>query len=1229
MVKRVFVEKRSLAPTDELKKELNLQLNESVASLRTFLRYDAEGISDADFPTVVQTVFSEPPADNVYYKELPNLDGYDVFAAEYMPGQYDVRSDSAAQCAQLITMGARPEIRCAQVYAVSGAKNIAKIKSYLMNPVDSRLAASEKPLSLKQKTSPPEPVKEILGFRALDKEGMAAFHKETGLAMSLNDILFVQEYFIAEGREPTETEIKVLDTYWSDHCRHTTFWTELKSIKLKTNIPEIKESYKEYKKLFRRHYKNRPEKYPCLMDIATMGMRELKSRKKLPALDESDEVNACAINAKVETTEGVKDYIVYFKNETHNHPTEIEPFGGASTCLGGGIRDPLSGRAFVYHSMRITGAGDVTAPIDKTLTGKLPQRIITREAARGFSSYSNQVGLAAGAAAEIYHPGYVAKRMEAGFLVAAAPKENIVRAKPVPGDIVLLIGAETGRDGCGGATGSSREQKADAMEVCGAEVQKGDSITGRKIQRLFRNPEASRKIKRCNDFGAGGVCVAIGELADGLDINLDVIPVKYGGLSGTELTISESQERMAAVIAAGDLAAMRELCAAENIDVTAVATVTDTNRMVIKFEGRVIVDLKRGLLSSNGTRQEADALIKDKAPKYLDKPSKEAAAKLKTGDYAAALRVELKRLNIASTKGLGQTFDSTAGAGTVFMPLGGEKQLTPALAIAAKIPVYPSDTNTATVASWGYDPYLMSESPFVGAQYAVLLSVAKVCAAGAPYDGMYMTFQEFFLRLKSDPARWGQPTAALLGALTAQLRLGIASVGGKDSMSGTFENIDVPPTLLSFAINTAKMSKLITNVLYDGAKVYRIQLPRSASGCPDFKFFTALMKKLSQEIKSGKIKFCTVVEGGGAATAIAKSCFGSGLGFKFAAKSEDLFYPRLGDILMAGDLAGFSEFTSEYIGEAEGSNFVFGENVTSVAQAEKEHLKTLSGVFPISGAKAEKIIQADFNKITYKPYKGVKIASPRVLIPVLPGGNGEYDLAKKFIQAGADVETFVIRNRSAEDVKASLKELARAVSASQILAFSDSFPGGDGTDNNGRFITAAFRSPDVADAVMELLEVRDGLILGICNGFQALVRLGLLPYGKIAPETNTVYFNNSARHISALAPVRVASVDSPWLAKVKVGDVFMTAVTHGDGRLIASESVMADLRKKGRICTQFADAAVSASDGSAYAVEGLISPCGRILGKMAHTERGAEGLFKNIPGEKVMDIFGAGVEYFK
>ena len=1241
MIRRIYVEKKSAVSSaaENLKHELNAQLKEQVSSLRMFIRYDIEGLSDKDFDAAIQTVFSEPPVDDVYKDVLPELSDYTIFAVEYLPGQYDVRADSAAQCVQLMTGAARPEVRCAVVYALTGAKDIQKIKSYLINPVDSRLADIEMPQSLRSVSPAPAKPLYIKGFRDFDTLQIEKFITEFGLAMRLADVLCAQAYFIEEGREPTETEIRVLDCYWSDHCRHTTFLTELTDVIIKSPILEIEKVYGDYKALFNKHYANRSDKYACFMDMATMGARELKSRGLLPEFDESEEINACSIKIKADTSDGEKEYLLMFKNETHNHPTEIEPFGGAATCLGGAIRDPLSGRSYVYHAMRVSGAADITESIDKTLAGRLPQRVISREAARGFSSYGNQIGLATGQVAEVYHPGYAAKRLETGFVVGAVLQENVVREVPEPGDIVVLVGGETGRDGCGGAAGSSKEHNEGSIETSGAEVQKGNPVTERKLQRLFRNPEFSRCIKRCNDFGAGGVCVAIGELADGIKINLDAVPKKYEGLSGTELAISESQERMAIVITPKDFDLVVALCAKENLAATFVAEILQDKRMIMTFNGDTIVDFKRAFLASNGAKQTASVVVEDKIPTLMDKPSDAAKPYLKKREFGAALSAELSRLNVASNKGMGEMFDSTIGSASVFMPYGGKKQLTPAIAMAAKLPTYPHSTDTASVAAWGFDPYLTSESSFIGAQYAVLQSVAKVVATGAPFKGIYLTFQEYFQKLKDCPKRWGQPAAALLGALHAQLKLGMAAIGGKDSMSGTFKDLDVPPTFISFAINAAKASTLITNVLYEGAKVYRIRLPRSKTNVPDYDFFNALMQKMHQSILAKKINYATVVENGGAAAAIAKSCLGNGLGFNFEKPTDDLFYPRFADILVAGDVTDLAEFMPEWVGTAEGTEFVFSKDALTVEKAETDYLKTIATVFPITAQGAKDAPNVDFSGRTFLPYQGEKFAAPNVLIPVFPGTNCEYDTAKQFIDAGAKVELFVFKNRTADEVKQSAQALAKAIANAQIVALAGGFSGGDEPDGSGKFIATVFRNAQIADATAELLEKRQGLMLGICNGFQALIKLGLLPLGKITPmaqDSPTLYFNNINRHVSSLCSVRVASTDSPWLTHAKVGDTMLTAMSHGEGRLIANEKTLQELKAAGRIVTQYVDALGNPAlatphnpNGSMYAIEGLISPCGRILGKMGHVERTGDHLYINVSEKKKLDIFTSGVNFFK
>ncbi|MCL2093346.1 MAG: phosphoribosylformylglycinamidine synthase [Treponema sp.] len=1248
MIRRIFVEKKQTLfnTTHRLKEELNTQLHESITNMRFFIRYDIEGLEDGDFTQAVDLVFSEPPIDDIFYDHLPYMKGWQYFTKEYVPGQYDARADAAAQCVQLLTMSDPPIIRCAEIYAFQGAEDIEKIIQYIVNPVDSRVGSNDIPKSLVQEYEVPGEAEQIKGFCSFSNEHMHAFHDDYALAMDIKDLYFIRDYFLSQKRDPTETEIRVLDTYWSDHCRHTTFLSSIESIKIESPIPEIEETSRLYESLFIKHHGEKDCHYKSLMDMALMGLRELKSQGGVDGLDESGEINACSIRIKIDTSGGPCEYLVMFKNETHNHPTEIEPYGGAATCLGGAIRDPLSGRSYVYQAMRVSGAGDITMPAEQTLQGRIPQRIISKEAARGFSSYGNQIGLATGMVAELYHPGFAAKRLEAGFVIGAVRADDVQRAAPEPGDLVLLIGGETGRDGCGGATGSSKAHTTGSIEQGGAEVQKGNPLIGRKIQRLFRNKECSKLIKRSNDFGAGGICVALGELSDGIRIYLDRVPKKYEGLSATELAISESQERMAVVIAINDLAKMMDLCAGENLKASLVAEITDSERMIMTMGDKVIVDLHRSLLSSNGVRQNASGIIRDPIPSYMDRPSIESRPFLQKKDYPEALRAELKRLNVTSNIGMAGMFDSTIGSASIYMPFGGKEQLCPALVMAAFVPVFPLDTNTATVASWAYDPYLMSESPFIGAQYAILVSVAKVCAAGAPFRGIKISLQEYFKKLGKDPLRWGEPLSAMLGALKAQLDLGIPAIGGKDSMSGTFMERDVPPTLISFAVAVAPADTLIQNVLYPGAEVYRISLQRSESGCPDYKYFNSLMETLGSFISQGKIRYCTVVEAGGAASAIVTSCLGNALGFCFQTAQDDLFYPRLGDLLIAGSFSedlsqgnsALDRFSPEYIGRAGGDHFLFSQGALAVKKAESDYLHTLQDIFPYHTHDEGTIEKPDFHTRSYQAYGHKQFGSPQVLIPVFPGTNCEYDTAKKFLDAGAKTEIMVFKNLDSIDIHESVKKLASLIHESQILALPGGFSGGDEPDGSAKFIAAALGSPRVKDAIMELLEQRGGLILGICNGFQALIKLGLLPFGNITPmkeNSPTLSFNKIGRHVSVISAIRVASIDSPWLSNCKVGDIYMTPLSHGEGRFIAPEGQISELAKAGRICTQYVDPSGTPTlqwphnpNGSAAAVEGLLSPCGRILGKMGHTERTGKGLYINVPMGPVMDIFSAGVRYF-
>ncbi len=1243
MIKRIFVEKKQglRHSADKVKSDVEGVLGIRADWVRVFLRYDIEGLEGADFDRAVTSVFSEPPVDDVYFENLPTLDG-EILISEYLPGQYDQRADSAAQCVQMLTLAARPLIRCATVYAFGGinAAQRDKIASYLINPVEARAARSDKPETLKEVYAEPDAPRLVERFVDFSEEELRAYHARVGFAMSIADLGFVQAHFRSQMRNPTETELKVIDTYWSDHCRHTTFLTHLQSVKIKSDNPALQKAYENYLRLFNEHHKGRPDKYPCLMDIATIGVKELRKQGKLDNLDASEEINACSIKVTAEVDGKPEEWLVMFKNETHNHPTEIEPFGGAATCLGGAIRDPLSGRVYVYQAMRVTGAADITEAYDKTLKGKLPQRVISKTAAAGFSSYGNQIGLATGGVHEVYHPGYVAKRLETGFVVGAAPAENVERSAPEKGDVVLLIGGATGRDGCGGATGSSKAHTEKSLDTCGAEVQKGNPLTERKIQRLFRKKEVTRLIKRCNDFGAGGVSVAIGELSPGLDINLDAVPKKYYGLNATELAISESQERMAVVVRECDEKKMTELCAEENLSATRVAVVTDLARMRMYYGGNLVVDLPRKFLDSNGVRQHTDAVIKEDKFDFFDTLQKDVDAAIKKGDIKSAVKLTMSSLNVCSQKGLGETFDSTIGAGSVLMPFGGKYQLTPSTAMAALLPAQ-GLTDTATVCAYGFDPEIMSKSPFTGAIYSVLLSAVKVVCAGAPLGSIRLTLQEFFERMGSDPARWGKPAAALLGALTAQLGLGLGAIGGKDSMSGSFEKIDVPPTLISFALGVTKSGYVIDNTLKGGEKLYRLGLRRDKFGMPDFEYAVELLKLLSGEIARGRVRFAAVVEQGGVAAAVIKSALGNKVGFEFASSDvRGLFLPMLGDMIVSlSSPDDFVGYDVEYVGETkDGGEFVFACGGISVEDTVDAFVGKLEKVYPVTAEADGKV--EDISYIcnnTVSPAKKKK--KVKVFIPVFPGTNCELDTAKRFALAGAEPVVRVIRNRTPEELSESLDEMAKCISQSQIIAFPGGFSGGDEPDGSGKFIATAFRCGKISDAIDSLLYKRDGLILGICNGFQALVKLGLLPDGKICELTAaspTLTFNNIARHVSTVVNVRVASNLSPWLSSVKTGDVYKVAVSHGEGKFIAPDEKIRELIANGQIATQYCDADGRATmespynpNGSVMAIEGITSRDGRIFGKMGHSERIGADLMKNVPGYADMRIFESGVKYFK
>lgn len=1233
MIYRVFVEKKNNLQAAKVKDDISNLLKIDVEDVRTFIRYDVQGITMNELASAVTSVFSEPPVDNVYFDEINVDSSYSVFAIAYLTGQYDQRADSAAQCVQLLTQKERPLIKCATVYAIKGAnyEELKRIKKHLINPVESEEVSLDKPYSLEHVAVEAEPVKSVEGFIDFSDDKIAEYHEEQGFAMSVADLAFVRDYFIKEGRNPTETEIKVIDTYWSDHCRHTTFATELKNIEVYSDNIHINKALEMYRDMFDELYKNRTDKYPCLMDIATIGAKKLKKDGKLKNLDLSDEINACSIKVDAVIDGEKQKYTVMFKNETHNHPTEIEPFGGAATCLGGAIRDPLSGRTYVLQSMRITGCADPTEPIENTLEGKLPQRIITKTAASGFSSYGNQIGLATGQVDEVYHPGYKAKRLETGFVVAGAKSEMIYRAKPECGDAIILLGGETGRDGCGGATGSSKAHDVKSVQTCGAEVQKGNALTERKLQRLFMNKEATQMIKKCNDFGAGGVAVAIGELADGLEIQLDKVPKKYEGLSGTELAISESQERMAVVVAADDAKKFISLAAKENLNATVVATVTDDRRIKMYYKKKVIVDLSRDFLDTNGVKQETDAEINDFITPFF--------ADVECDDFEKKFQETLSELNVCSKKGLAEMFDSTIGAKSVYMPFGGKYQLTPVIAMAAKFTG--GETDDCTVSAYGYSPELMSSSPFTGAVYSIVASVSKIVAAGAKYEDIRLSLQEFFMRLRNNKSRWGVPLSALLGALYAQMNLGLAAIGGKDSMSGTFENIDVPPTLISFALAPAKASKLITNVIdKEGERLYLLPIRKDNCAIPDFEYLKKLYSVVHANIKCGNITFATVIEKGGIASAVAKSCFGNGFGFNFVCSKNTMFTERYGDLIVsAKDESALTGLDAVYLGVSAAGGFVAGggEKV-KYTDALYAYISKLFPVFPATAHAEGEVPDCSY---TVKEGKAsqLKIAKPKVFIPAFPGTNCELDTARAFSLAGAVPKILVIKNRTPADIEESVQAIIKAIDGANIIAFPGGFSGGDEPDGSGKFIATTFKNPAISDRIMELLQNRDGLVLGICNGFQALIKLGLVPYGKVTPlsaTSPTLTYNNISRHVSTMARIRVASNKSAWLSACNVGDVYAVPVSHGEGKFVAPDYELQQMKTNGQIATQYVDLygvptmqSPHNPNGSMWAIEGITSPDGRVFGKMGHSERIGENLYKNYDGNFDMHIFESGVKYFK
>lgn len=1229
MVYRIFTEKKKelAAEARALLNDINtlLQIN-SVTSLRVINRYDAENITKELFDYAVNTVFSEPQLDNTY-GELEN-DGAAVFAVEYLPGQFDQRADSAAQCIQLISKGDRPLIRTAKVYMLYGditAEELKAIKKYVINPVEAREAALEKPQTLVLKYNIPELVATLDGFTSLDNNGLAEFVNKYGLAMDTDDIKFCRDYFKSEHRDPTMTEIRMIDTYWSDHCRHTTFLTHIDGAVFEDEL--LQGAYNDYLQMRKELGRTKPV---CLMDIATVAVKYLKDKGCLEKLDESEEINACTVKIKVNVDGKDEDWLLLFKNETHNHPTEIEPFGGAATCIGGAIRDPLSGRSYVYGAMRVTGAADPLKKVSETLPGKLPQRKIVTTAADGYSSYGNQIGLATGIVDEIYHDGYAAKRMEIGAVIAAAPACNVRRETPAAGDTVILLGGSTGRDGCGGATGSSKSHTLKSLESCGAEVQKGNAPEERKLQRLFRNPTACRMIKRCNDFGAGGVSVAIGELADGLEIDLNAVPKKYDGLDGTELAISESQERMAVVVAPADAEEFLKLADSENLQAVPVATVTEEPRLVMNWNGKAIVNISREFLNSNGAEKHITAVVSKPEP-YEKKVD---------GGFTENYLALADDLNICSKRGLSEQFDSTIGAGTVLMPFGGKNQLTPIQAMVQKISVEKKHTNDCSLMAWGYNPFITEKSPYHGAYLAVIESVSKLVATGAEFKDVYLTFQEYFERLNKDEKRWGKPLAALLGALKAQTELKTAAIGGKDSMSGSFENLDVPPTLVSFAVTTDKTENIVSNEFKKaGNRVVLIRPDYDKNGLPDTASLLNVYERVTALLRSGKAVACYTPTLGGIAEAVMKMCFGNSLGFKFA---DNLTVGKIFGYCYGGFLLEVAEdiADTEEIGEitADGKISYNGEEIKlerllgiyenkleSVYRCNKENPKTEMQTFSY---KTENCVSP-----------AIKTAKPKVLIPVFPGTNCEYDSAKAMRDAGAEPEIFVINNRSAENVAKSVEEFANSLKTAQMVFIPGGFSGGDEPDGSGKFITAFFRSAAVKEQVTDLLDNRDGLMCGICNGFQALIKLGLVPYGKIIDTDEscpTLTYNTIARHQSKIVRTRIASNKSPWLTDTEVGDIYSVPVSHGEGRFIASDELIHRLAENGQIATQYVDEKGKATsdihfnpNGSYYAIEGITSPDGRVFGKMGHSERYAADLYKNVPGNYDIKMFRSAVKYFK
>ena len=1280
MVSRVYVEKKPGFDVEaqQLKSELVTILGvKGLDSLRLINRYDVEGADEDLFRSCVPTVFSEPQVDFAY-DELP-AGGVATFAVEFLPGQFDQRADSASECIQLISQGERPTVRSAKVYILDGElsdEDVEAIKRYVVNPVEARLATLELPETLTQDVPEPEPVEIIDGFRELDEAGLAAFIAERGLAMDEADIAFCQQYFKDEDRDPTITEIRVIDTYWSDHCRHTTFGTVLENIEIDDSV--VQAAFDRYMEM--RHELGRDEKPVCLMDMGTIGAKWLKAQGILTNLDESEEINACTVKVTVDVDDEDQDWLFLFKNETHNHPTEIEPFGGAATCVGGAIRDPLSGRSYVYQAMRVTGAADPTVPVSATIAGKLPQRKLVTTAAAGYSSYGNQIGLATGQVSELYHPGYMAKRMEVGAVVGATPASHVRRECPAPGDKIILLGGRTGRDGIGGATGSSKAHNVESIEKDGAEVQKGNAPMERKLQRLFRRGDACRLIKRCNDFGAGGVSVAVGELADGLYIDLDMVTKKYDGLDGTELAISESQERMAVAVAEADVDEFMGYAAEENLEATVIAEVTCEPRVRMAWQGDAIVDLSREFLNSNGAPKFQDVHVPGQGIAPIDPESELAQAALEefgsldnvyestvpmvpgaeeVESFEKAMRTLVSDLNVCSNKGLSERFDSTIGAATVLMPFGGTRQLTPAQAMVAKFPV-DGETTTVSGMAWGFNPYIMEADQFRGAYLSVVESIARLVATGFDHRSAYLSFQEYFERLRDVPERWGKPTAAVLGALMAQVDLGAGAIGGKDSMSGSFEDLDVPPTLVSFAVAVDKLANVVSpEFKVAGSRVALIQPAyREDDLLPQTDSLLSAFGAVEGLVREGKALSVSTAGFGGLAEILFKACLGNKLGFQlsdayYEAEGRDLFDHSYGCFVV--ELAEGTELPA-----AEGVEVIelgcttqayeftaYGETL-DMEDLQEAWVSALEGVFPYRSAaddvdSPEELVPEERYRCEEEgriraTYGGLKIARPRVVIPVFPGNNCEYDSARAFRAAGAEADIFVINNLTPENVAESTRELARRIRESQIVMIPGGFSGGDEPDGSAKFITAFFRAPEVTEAVRDLLQARDGLMLGICNGFQALIKLGLVPYGDIVDATAdapTLTFNQIGRHQSRLVRTRICSDLSPWLTQCDPDELYTVAISHGEGRFVANDDVLSQLREGGQIATQYVDVAGMPSmdldvnpNGSVACIEGITSPDGRVFGKMGHVERRGDGLYKNVPGDKFMPLFESGVAYF-